>query len=181
MTSRIPRPRCTHRQAGQSLVEFAIASTVLVLLFGGVIDLSRGMQISDVLHVAARDGARYGVLFSAASASNPNLNDSAIKSAVDADLNPNGLPSSELKGGISGGGGCLTPTDGNGYHNPPFSASSYPSTSGQAWLYICLTSGSPQDLEVVVLDNYGPLTGAVPLNLSGGFAIAAAVHMKVQP
>lgn len=181
MTSRIPRPQCARREGGQSLVEFAIASTVLVLLFGGVLDLSRGIELSDVLHVAARDGARYGIQFSGGSAGNANLNDTAIKSAVDADLNPNGLPSSVLKGGISGGGSCLAPSDGNAYHNPPFPASDYPTTSGQPWLYICLTAGSPQDLEVVVLDNYGPLTGVIPTNLPGGFEIAGAIHMKVQP
>lgn len=187
MTSRIPRIGRAQGERGQSLVEFAIASTVLVLLFGGVIDLSRGIQLSDVMHVAARDGARYGIQFSGGSAGNPNLNDSAIKSAVDADLNPNGLPTSVLKAGIGGspltynGAGCLTPSDGNAYHNPPFPAGDYPTTSGQPWLYICLTSGTQADLQVVVLENYGPLTGVVPTNLPGGFEIAASIHMKVQP
>lgn len=160
-------------------MEFAISSTVLVLLFGGLLDLSHGMQISDVLYTAAREGARHGITYSQAG-TNPYLDDADIKSAVDAQLTANGLPASSQLGGITAGGGCLAPTDGNGYNNPPYSASAYPTSSNQPWLYVCVTSGTPQDLEVVLLDTYGPLTQFLPANLPGGFEIAAFVHMKVQ-
>jgi Flp pilus assembly protein TadG len=45
---------------GQSLVEFAIILTVILLLILGSIDLGRGIYAFSVIQNAAREGARYG-------------------------------------------------------------------------------------------------------------------------
>ncbi|TMG05094.1 MAG: pilus assembly protein [Chloroflexi bacterium] len=49
------RARAQRRRRGQSLVEFAISSTVLLLLAMGLIDLSRAFYYSVSLQGAARD------------------------------------------------------------------------------------------------------------------------------
>src|SRR5438093_9790830 len=54
------------RQRGQSLVEFAISSMVLLLLAMGLIDLSRAFYFSVSLQGAAREGARHGAWFNTA-------------------------------------------------------------------------------------------------------------------
>lgn len=50
------------RTSGQSLVEFAIILTVVLLLILGSIDLGRGIYAFSVIQNAAREGARYGSL-----------------------------------------------------------------------------------------------------------------------
>lgn len=45
---------------GQSLVEFALALPILLLLIFGLVDLGRAVFVSNQLAEAARDGARYG-------------------------------------------------------------------------------------------------------------------------
>jgi hypothetical protein len=190
-------------QCGQSLVEFAISSIVLVLLFGGLVDLTRAMRFSDTLHAAAYQGARHGAWKGlcqtpaspapgcvAGGTGDPYLDDDDIKSAVDDNLTAGGLPASVLKAGIVSGGaltvngaGCLAPTDGNTVNNPPFATSAYPTVSNQPWLYICLQNGSgsePQDLEVILLMTYGPLSGFLPTGpIPAGFEVAANWHVKV--
>jgi Flp pilus assembly protein TadG len=48
------------RSRGQSLVEFALISPVLLLLLVGVLDLGRAFYIQTALQNAAREGTRYG-------------------------------------------------------------------------------------------------------------------------
>lgn len=48
------------RERGQSLVEFAIAAFVLLLLLAGIVDLGRGFYSYVVITNAAREGTRYG-------------------------------------------------------------------------------------------------------------------------
>jgi len=60
------RRRCNDRHSpaprGQSLIEFALASPVLLLLLLGTIDLGRMYADYVGLKNAARDGAGYGIL-----------------------------------------------------------------------------------------------------------------------
>jgi Flp pilus assembly protein TadG len=173
----------TRLQNGQSLVEFAISSIVLVLLFGGLVDLSRAIQFSDVLHNSAREGARTGAWFSEADPTkpNPHLNDTDIKTAVDRELVAGGLPGSVLENSVTLGTCPLSVTDGNSQSNPPYATSNFPGTVNQPWLYICKTAGTPADLNVAVLMTYGPLTGFLPTgSVLGGFPIATNWHLKVQ-
>ncbi|HYM97735.1 MAG TPA: TadE/TadG family type IV pilus assembly protein [Candidatus Sulfotelmatobacter sp.] len=170
------------------MVEFALSSVVLLLLVGGLVDIGRSVFITEALSNAAREGARHGAWFDAASQSNPYLYDAQIKSAVDAELATIGLSASTLKNSTTT---CPAPTDGNTFHNPPFASSAYPATAGQTWLYICynntpgLDFTSPAanmgqlDLNVIVLYDYGPLTPIITTQF-GLFRLAANEHMTVQ-
>jgi Flp pilus assembly protein TadG len=176
------------RQSGQSLVEFALSSVVLLLLVGGLVDIGRALYVQQALSSAAREGARHGVWFDTATRTNPYLDDSKIKAAVDAELVAVSLPVSVLK---NPGTTCPAPTDGNAFHNPPYANSAYPPTSNQPWLYICYantagldfsvpaTNQSQQDLNVIVLYSYGPLTPMVTAQF-GIFKLAVNEHMTVQ-
>ncbi len=168
------------------MVEFALSSVVLMLIIGGLIDIGRAVSVSEVLSSAAREGARHGAWFDAPNLAHTYLTDDRIKGVVDATLQANSLPASTLK---NPGTTCPTPTDGNAYHNPPYADSAYPTTAGQVWLYICYdnTPGmdppigpqSQQDLNVIVLYSYGPLTPLISAQF-GTFHLAANEHITVQ-
>jgi Flp pilus assembly protein TadG len=170
------------RQRGQSLVEFALSSVVLLLLVGGLVDIGRAIYISEALSNAAREGARHGVWFDAPRQNHPYLNDTQIKASVDSQLAAISIPASVLKTT------CPAPSDGNGFHNPPYPNSAYPPAANQPWLYICYnnTVGPPPasnqgglDLNVIVLYTYGPLTPLVTTQF-GIFRVAVNQHMTVQ-
>ena len=175
-------------QTGQSLVEFALSSVVLLVIVGGLVDIGRAVFVSEVLSSAAREGARHGAFFDAPNQGHPFLTDAQIKSAVDAELATISLPASVLK---NPGNTCPNPTDGNPYHNPPYANSAYPTTANQPWLYICYdnTPGvdftsppsgqSQQDVNVIVLYSYGALTPLITAQL-GSFHLAANEHITVQ-
>jgi hypothetical protein len=176
-------------QRGQSLVEFAVSSVVLLLLVGGLVDIGRSIYVSEALSNAAREGARRGIWFDAPTQSHPYLYDGPIQSAVDTELASISLPPSLLK---NPGTTCPSVTDGNSYYNPPYVASAYPPSANQPWLYICYnntpgldyflgpaTNLGQLDLNVIVLYTYGPLTPAVKSQF-GVFKIAVNQHMTVQ-
>ena len=176
-------------QRGQSLVEFALSSVVLLLLVGGLVDIGRAIYVSESLSNAAREGARHAIWFDASHQSNPWLDDNEIKTTVDAELATISLPASTLKNSTTT---CPAPTDGNSYHNPPYANSAYPSTPNQTWLYICFnntpgvdfvsspaTNMSQQDVNVIVLYSYSPLTPIIGAQF-GAFHLAANQHMTVQ-
>lgn len=176
-------------QRGQSLVEFALSSVVLLLLVGGLVDIGRAIYISEALSNAAREGARQGAWFDAPHQSHPWLYDAEIQSVVDAELATISIPASVLKN--PGGTTCPAVSDGNAYHNPPYANSAYPPTANQPWLYICYnnqngldftspaTTQAQHDLNVIVLYSYGPLTPLITAQF-GTFRLATNVHMTVQ-
>ena len=190
----MPRPLNSARslnangQFGQSLVEFALSSVVLLLLMGGLIDIGRAIHTSEILSSAAREGVRHGAWFEAPKLAHPYLYDVQIQAAVDAQLTTNSLPASVLK---NPGTTCPAPTDGNAFHNPPYPNSAYPPSANQTWLYICYDNNpaldytspawnlSQHDLNVIVLYTYGPLTPLVTAQF-GVFHLAANAHMLVQ-
>jgi len=175
-------------QGGQSLVEFAVSSVVLLLLVGGLVDIGRSIYLSEALSNAAREGARHGAWYDAPNLAHPYLYDAQIKAAVDTELASISMPASVLK---NPGGTCPNTTDGNTLHNPPFVSAAYPPTANQPWLYICydntpgLDYTSPAtnlgqlDVNVIVLYTYGPLTPLVKSQF-GLFQMAANQHMTVQ-
>ena len=170
------------------MVEFALSSVVLLLLVGGLVDIGRAIYIGDALSNAVREGARHGVWFDASTLSNRYLDDADIKSTVDTELATVGIGASALK---NPGTTCPSPSDGNAFHNPPYVSAAYPTVPNQAWLYICYdnTPGvdfasapsgqSQQDLNVIVLYAYGPLTPLVSAQF-GIFRQAANIHLTVQ-
>ena len=169
-------------------MEFAVSSVVLLLLIGGLVDIGRSIYVSEALANAAREGARHGAWYDAPSLSHPYLYDSEIKATVDSELATVGLPASVLK---NPGTTCPNPTDGNGFHNPPYASSAYPATANQVWLYICYnntagtdftsaaTNQGQLDLNVIVLYTYGPITPLVKSQF-GIFQVAANQHITVQ-
>jgi Flp pilus assembly protein TadG len=176
-------------QRGQSMVEFALSSVVLLLLVGGLVDIGRAIYVTESLSNAAREGARHGIWFDASHQSNPWLDDNEIKTTVDAELATISLPASTLKNSSTT---CPAPTDGNAYHNPPYANSAYPPGPNQAWLYVCYnntpgtdflstpgTNESQQDVNVIVLYSYSPLTPIIGAQF-GTFHLAANQHMTVQ-
>ncbi len=175
-------------QRGQSLVEFAVSSVVLLLLVGGLVDIGRSVYVSQALSSAAREGARHGAWYDAPTLSHPYLDDTEIKSTVDSELAAIGLPASVLK---NPGTTCPTPTDGNAFHNPPFASTAYPTGANQVWLYVCYdntngldftspaTNQGQLDLNVIVLYTYGPITPLVKSQF-GIFQVAANQHITVQ-
>jgi Flp pilus assembly protein TadG len=182
--------RNRYQMRGQSLAEFAISSVVLVLLFGGLVDLTRAIHYADVLQSAVREGARTGAAFDTGSASNTALDDADIQAVVDDQLRAGGLPGSTLK---NPGVDCPSVADGNGWHNPPYVNAAFPGVANQPWLYICYDNTGAtdyattpaanlagRDLNVVLLMAYGPMTAAVPTPLGGTFGMAASWHVRVQ-
>jgi Flp pilus assembly protein TadG len=162
---------------------------VLLLLVGGLADIGRAIYMTEALSSAAREGARHGAWFDSPSLSHPYLDDVQIKATVDAELATVSLPNSILKNSSQT---CPTSSDLNGFHNPPYQNSFYPPAANQAWLYICYnntplldysstpaTNMGQQDLNVIVLMSYGPLTPLMSAQF-GLFHLAANEHMTVQ-
>src|SRR5205814_10334391 len=118
------------RQRGQSLVEFAISSTVLLLLVMGLLDLSRAFYYSVNLQGAAREGARHGAWFNTAARANNYLDDNDVMAAVNSGLNGAGVTANFIASG-----GCLSPTDGNAFNNKPYANVAYPGSTQQSSAY----------------------------------------------
>src|SRR5256884_1702344 len=91
------------KQRAQSLVEFAISSTVLLLLAMGLIDLSRAFYYSVSLQGAAREGARHGAWFNTAARENLFLDDSDVMTAVRQALYGAGFNDSQINLVTAGG------------------------------------------------------------------------------
>ena len=176
---------------GQATVEFGISSVLLLLILLGLVDFSRVFYFDTGIHGAAREGARHGAWFDTPNRRNPYLYDAEIKNAVDQALaGVSGVSPSVLAGN------CPTPTDGNPYFNPPYASSAFPAVGvyNQPNLYICynhdpslnLTAAPPddshklQDLNVILLLNYGLATGFMQSQIGKNIPVAAYAHVVVQ-
>jgi len=181
------------RQRGQSLVEFAISSIVILLLMMGLLDLSRAFYFAVNLQGAAREGARHGAWFDTAGRYNPYLYDDPIMLAINQGLSGAGVSATDIKAG-----GCLSPTDGNGFNNRPYSAAAYPATVGSVNAYICYTypGGSLQlgtrggpppdnswrlgDINVSLLMNFALITPLIQGIFGNGLKLAFNEHFTIQ-
>jgi hypothetical protein len=179
------------RRSGQATVEFGISSIVLLLILLGLIDFSRVFYFDTGLHGAVREGARHGAWFDTPTRHNPYLFDAEIKAAVDQSLvGSAGVALSILAGN------CPTPSNGNPYHNPPYVSSAYPAVGvyNQPNLYICYNndpslditraptdnSHKLQDLNVILLMNYGLVTEFMQNQIGRNIPVAANAHLIVQ-
>jgi Flp pilus assembly protein TadG len=181
------------RQAGQSLVEFAISSIVLLLLVMGLLDLSRAFYFSVNLQGAAREGARHGAWFNTSARNNNFLDDTDVMSAVNAGLNGAGLVAN-----FQASGGCLSPTDGNAFNNKPYSQGAFPGSTQQVNAYICYTypgaafqTGSRAtppsdnswrlgDINVSLLMNFALITPLIQGIFGNGIDLAYNEHFTIQ-
>jgi Flp pilus assembly protein TadG len=177
---------------GQSLVEFAISSLVLLLLMMGLLDLSRAFYYAISLQGAAREGARHGAWFNTPQRSNIYLDDADIMTAVNQSLNGAGLTGVQVTNA-----GCLAPTDGNTFNNRPYAASAYPTTPQAVNVYICYTppSGGPVatrlspspdnawrlgDVNVSLLMNFQIITPFIQNLFGNGINLAYNEHFTIQ-
>jgi len=180
------------RQRGQSLVEFAISSIVLLLLMMGLLDLSRAFYYAVNLQGAAREGARHGAWFDTATRSNTYLDDADIMAAVNSALSGAGLTGTFVPGA------CLAPTDGNGVNNKPYSSAAFPASTQQVNVYICYSppGGGPQvgtlashptdnswrlgDINVSLLMNFGIITPFIQSLFGSGINLTYNEHFTIQ-
>lgn len=181
------------KQRGQSLVEFAISSIVLLLLAMGLLDLSRAYYFAVNLQGAAREGARHGAWFNTSARANNFLDDADIMAAVNQSLAGAGLTGRQVIGG-----GCLAPTDGNTAGNKPYPSSAYPATPNAVNVYICYTypGGSFQtstmaspptdnswrlgDINVAILMNFPLITPFIQNIFGNGINLAYNEHFTIQ-
>ena len=126
------------KQRGQSLVEFAISSTVLLLLAMGLIDLSRAFYFSVALQGAAREGARHAAWFNTAARANLYLKDSEVITTVQQALSGAGFTAAQVT--FIPTAGCLVPSDSNGSGDKPYPNTAYPPTAQTVYVYACYTT-----------------------------------------
>jgi Flp pilus assembly protein TadG len=204
MTAKMPRtgvqrPRI-RTQRGQSLVEFAISSIVLLLLMMGLLDLSRAFYFAVNLQGAAREGARHGAWFDTASRSNIFMDDSDVMSAVTAGLTGAGITCTGVNGinCLVPSATCLASADGNTINNKPYAASAFPATTQQVNVYICYTQpgGGAQfgtwtthptdnfwrlgDINVSLLMNFALITPFIQNLFGNGINMTYNEHFTIQ-
>lgn len=183
------------KQRGQSLVEFAISSTVLLLLAMGLLDLSRGFYFAVNLQGAAREGARHGAWYNTNTRANPYLYDTEIMNAVKQSLYGAGFKDPQITQITSAG--CLTPTDSNTVNNKPYAQSAFPTTAGNVNVYICYTDPSGNksasrasaptdnswrlgDVNVSILMNFQLITPFIQGIFGNGLNVAYNEHFTIQ-
>jgi Flp pilus assembly protein TadG len=187
------RVRQGRGQRGQSLVEFAISSIVLLLLMMGLLDLSRAFYFAVDLQGAAREGARHGAWFNTAARANLYLDDADIMSAINA-----GLSGSGLTGTFVASANCLVPSDSNTFNNKPYAASAFPASPQAVNVYICYTQpgGGTQtgtmpshpndnswrlgDINVSLLMNFQLITPFIQSLFGNGINMAYNEHFTIQ-
>ncbi len=188
-----PRRR---RQGGQAITELALSAVVLLLLVTGLLDFARVFYFTSALRGTAFAAARHAAWFDPGQRQNAYLDDADITTSVN-----EGLAGAHLPTVTGVQGTCPSPTDGNSQHNPPFNSSAYPTGVDQTYLYVCYTKpdgtvvgsmSSPPgpyvttwhlgDVDVILLFNYGLITGFMQqqLQAAGGIHVATNAHFTVQ-
>ncbi len=198
MAEEILTARTRKRQRGQSLVEFAISSTVLLLLAMGLIDLSRAFYYAVALQGAAREGARHAAWFNTASRANIYLDDTEVGNTVIGALAGSGLTAPNQVKFIASPGGCLAPTDGNAVDDKPYPLAAYPPTPQTVYIYACYTrpnngpsvgtlTSAPTDdswklgdVNVMVLMNFQLITPFIQGLYGNGLYLAYNEHFTIQ-
>jgi len=183
------------KSSGQSLVEFAISSMVLLLLAMGLIDLSRAFYYSVSLEGAAREGARHGAWFNTSARTNNFLDDNDVMTAVKQALYGAGFSDPQIH--FINPGGCLAPSDSNANGNKPYPAAAFPATSQNVNVYICYTDpygntsstrGAPPtdnswklgDINVALLMNFQLITPLIQGLFGNGINLAYNEHFTIQ-
>ena len=59
---RCSRSRIAERRRGSAVVELAIVAPLLVMIFMGMVEVSRGIMVQQILTNAAREGARESIM-----------------------------------------------------------------------------------------------------------------------
>jgi Flp pilus assembly protein TadG len=190
-------PEARRRKSrGQSLVEFAISSTVLLLLAMGLIDLSRAFYYSVALQGAAREGARHAAWFNQSARQNPFMDDTEIINTVQQALNGAGLTAGQVNF-IAVNGGCLAPSPFNAADDKPYPQLAYPTTPQTVNVYACYTTPGGQqygtwptapgdnswrlgDVNVILLMNFRLITPFIQTLFGGSIDLAYNEHFTIQ-
>ena len=190
-----PGSSSTRKQRGQSLVEFALTSTILLLLAMGLIDLSRAFYFSVSLQGAAREGARHGAWFNTAARANLYLDDADVFTATKQALYGAGFTDSQIN--LITTAGCLSPTDGNNVADKPYPQAAFPATPQTVNVYICYTdpnnvtygtlathpsdnSWRLGDINVSILMNFQLITPFIQGIFGNGIDLAYNQHFTIQ-
>lgn len=88
------RGRPHSREAGQSLVELAIALPILLAVVVGIFEFGRAWNVRQVLTAAAREGARLAVI--------PDATQPEVEAEIDERLTAAGLESGDVTTSIEG-------------------------------------------------------------------------------
>ena len=189
-------PEARRRKSrGQSLVEFAISSTVLLLLAMGLIDLTRAFYYSVALQGAAREGARHAAWFNQSARTNPFMSDTEVINTVRQALTGAGFTSGQVNFVTSAG--CLSPSDGNAAGDKPYPQSAYPATPQTVNVYTCYTTPGGQlygtwptapsdnswklgDVNVILLMNFKLITPLIQGLFGGSLDLAYNEHFTIQ-
>ena len=189
------RGSVSRKQRGQSLVEFALTSTILLLLAMGLIDLSRAFYFSVSLQGAAREGARHGAWFNTAARANLYLDDADVFTATKQALYGAGFTDPQIN--LVTTNGCLAPTDGNNVTDKPYPLSAYPATPQTVNVYICYTDPNNNsfgtlanhptdnswrlgDINVSILMNFQLITPFIQGLFGNGIDLAYNQHFTIQ-
>ncbi|HYM51085.1 MAG TPA: TadE/TadG family type IV pilus assembly protein [Candidatus Limnocylindrales bacterium] len=169
------------RARGQALAETALLFPLLMLLVLGSADLGRLFYYAVEVTNAAREGARQGVAFDPALASNPNDTYAQVLSVVRSEASD-----------LQAAGALSTPTASPSHCLPgaaPYGDIYYPSTPNTGWVYICFdgnessTGPALSTIRVTVLFNATPITPMLSDFIggqSGSLHIVASTLMNVQ-
>jgi Flp pilus assembly protein TadG len=178
-------------------VEFAISSTVLLLLAMGLIDLTRAFYYSVALQGAAREGARHAAWFNQSARTNPYLVDNEVITTVRQALNGAGFTNGQVNF-VASPGGCLAPSDLNAAGDKPYPQSAYPATPQTVNVYACYTfpGGAQQygtwttvptdnswklgDINVILLMNFKLITPFIQGLFGGSLDLAYNEHFTIQ-
>jgi Flp pilus assembly protein TadG len=195
--SQARRGRPAKRQRGQSLVEFAISSIVLLLLMMGLLDLSRAFYYAVNLDGSAREGARHGAWYNTAARYNGYLDDTDIMTAVGQSLTGAGFVNADPPIHLVTSGSCLTSAT-NTNNNAPYAASAFPAQTQRVNVYLCYTApfGASQtgtmathpldnswrlgDINVSLLMNFGLITPFIQNLFGNGINVAYNEHFTIQ-
>ena len=152
--------RLRRQSRGQAMVEFALLSGVMLLLFMGIFDFGRAIATYINIAEAAHEGARQLVLRSNYNSTYP---DTLIVNATLAKI---------------GGGGMLLTEDPCLAGPSPCTTPSTPTTpnTGYIWISPNRTTGNHM-VTVRVTYLYAPMTGIIA-NLTGSFVMQAGSSMR---
>ena len=198
-SARAEDARSRRRQRGQSLVEFAISSLVLILLLMGLLDLSRAFYYSVNILGAAREGARHGAWFDTATRTNKYLDDDDIMLAVRQAMGGAGFDGVTLPLPTQvKSAGCLAGADGNTLNNKPYSSAAVPASTGSVNVYICYTqpggvfktgtmptapldsSYRLGDINVSIIMNFALITPFIQSMFGKGIPLVYNEHFTIQ-
>lgn len=179
------------KQRGQSLVEFAISSIVLLLLLMGLLDFGRAFYFAVDLEGAAREGARHGAWFDTASRSNIYLDDADIMIAINQGLGGAGLSAAQ-----NTGAGCLAGSDGNANNNKPYNVTVAGTQAPVVFVCYTAPSGAYQtssiinhpvdnswrlgDVNVAIVMNFQIITPFIQQLFGNGIPLQYNEHFTVQ-